>query len=217
MKIDSEGHICVSPREICERIDARDRLINDVLIPGTPAAFPTFMQYRDFLGACADQFGIHPENFQIRGSTKLGFSIAPHADSAWSEMRPDSDLDLAIVDPDYYHYLDREIRHWERMPENQVFYGRKFTKRIDRRKQRQFYTLRFFDFPEIGCVKEHNARLKKLPIEECCGMPRPVDAFVFRDWWSLQSRWDFDLRDLKKAIDGGLATGGDEPLKLDDQ
>ena len=141
----------------------------------------------------------------------MGFSLSPVADAIWVAMRPTSDLDLAIVDPDYFHYLDREIRMWERNPLNRAFKGREFRKSISRQKQRGFYTFRYFDLPEISCVVEHNRRLKSLPVEACCGVPRPIDAFIFRDWWSLYSRWEFDLRELKRAIARGLPAGDETP------
>ncbi len=104
MEINAEGHLLTSPREVCERLNEPARLINDVLIPGTPVAFPSYTRYCDFL-----------------------------------------------------------------------------------------------------------AQLKALPLEACCGLPRPIDAFIFRDWWSLYSRWEFDLRDLRKALRDGLEPGGDVP------
>lgn len=211
MNITSEGHLLVTPREVCDQLTEPARLINDLLIPGTPRAFATYLGYCDFLACCADRFGVHPRNLLIRGSTKLGFSLSPAADSAWVEMRLDSDLDLAIIDADYYHYLDREIRMWERNPTNKAFRGFQFNKSLARQKQRAFYTFRYFDLPEIDCVTEHNTRLKTLPVEACCGVPRPIDAFIFRDWWSLYSRWEFDLRDLRRALANGLVLGGDTP------
>jgi hypothetical protein len=117
MEIDAEGHLLISPREICERLNEPTRLINDV--------------------------------------------------------------------------------------------GAQFSTSIARQKQRGFYTYRYFDLPPIGCVSEHTAQLKALPVEACCGLPRPIDAFIFRDWWSLYSRWEFDLRDLGRALRDGLEPGGD--------
>lgn len=211
MEITAEGHIQLSPREFCERLDEPARLINDLLIPGTPAAFATYGRYRDFLHACAAIFGVHPRNLVLRGSSKLGFSVSPSAESIWREMRPDSDIDLAIVDPDYYHYLDREIRMWERAPTNLAFRGIRFKQSMARRQQRAFYTYRYFDLPDIPCVRDHNDRLRRVPVEDCCGLPRPIDAFIFRDWWCLYSRWEYDLRDLRKALAEGLEAGGDTP------
>jgi hypothetical protein len=211
MEIDAEGHLLTTPREVCEGLASPARLINDVLIPGTPVAFETYSRYCEFLAFCADALGVHPRSILVRGSAKLGFSVSADAKRAWVEMRPDSDLDLAIIDPDYYHYLDREIRMYERNPDNEAFRGKQFSKSIARQKQRGFYTYRYFDLPEIGCVTEHIARLKALPVEDCCGLPRPIDAFIFRDWWSLYSRWESDLRVLRKALRQGLELGGDAP------
>jgi hypothetical protein len=109
-----------------------------------------------------------------------------------------------------------QISIWERNPENKAFSGPQFSKSIARQKQRGFYTYRYFDLPPIGCVTEHTTQLKALPIEACCGLPRPVDAFIFRDWWSLYSRWEFDLRDLSKALRHRLETGGDVPRAFQD-
>jgi hypothetical protein len=217
MEITAEGHVRISPREFCQRLDEPARLINDLLIPGTPVAFSTYRRYCDFLHACASDFGVHPRNLVVRGSTKLGFSISPDADSIWKEMRPDSDIDLAIVDPDYYHYLDREIRMWERAPENRAFRGVRFEQSIARQRQRAFYTYRYFDLPDIPCVRDHNHRLRRLPVEECCGHPRPIDAFIYRDWWSLYARWEYDLRDVRKALANGLEAGGDQPRSAESE
>lgn len=211
MRLDSQGHVHVSPREICEGLDQSARLINRALIPGTPLAFTTYELYCDFLDACADAFSVHPRNILVRGSAKTGFSLSPDPSAAWVAMHPGSDLDLAIVDPDYYHYLDREIRIWERKTLNQDFKGAKFKKSVSRRKHRGFYTYRYFDLPSIACVRDHNARVKSLPVEACCGVPRSVDAFIFRDWWSLYSRWEFDLQALKRSLARGLERGGDTP------
>jgi len=211
MQIDTEGHVLVSPREVCELVNEPRQLINNVLIPGTPVAFPSYDSYCEFLNACADTFGIHPRNLLIRGSTKIGFSVSPDPGTIWVAMRPDSDLDFAIMDPDYYHYLDREIRMFERNPANKAFRGPQFRKSVRRQGQRAFYTYRYFDLPGIACVTEHNDRLKSLPVETCCGLPRPIDAFVYRDWWSLYSRWEYDLRDLRRALAQGAPQGGEEP------
>lgn|SRR5487761_1500521 len=118
MQIDGEGHILIAPREICDGLEQSSRLINDVLVAGTPLGFSRYSQYCEFLDGCADVFGVHPRNMLVRGSTKIGFSIVPSPQKIWVAMRPTSDLDLAIVDPDYYHYLDREIRMWERLYED---------------------------------------------------------------------------------------------------
>src|SRR5947207_2522345 len=114
MHFDAEGHLAVSPREWQAALLDPVKLTRDIWLVGTPWAFPTFGAFREFLAFLADRFGVHPNNIAIRGSTKIGFSISTRPHKVWAAMRPDSDLDLAIVDPDYYHFFDREIRGYER-------------------------------------------------------------------------------------------------------
>src|SRR5438067_992013 len=108
MHFDAEGHVVVTPRQWQEALADPGKLTRDIWLAGTPWAFPTYAACREFLAFLADRFGVHPNNIAVRGSTKIGFSISTKAHKVWVEMRPDSDLDLAIVDPDYYHFFDRE-------------------------------------------------------------------------------------------------------------
>ncbi len=212
MEIDTEGHLIVTPQEVSNILCNSQKLINTVLIPGTPLAFSTYNNYCNFLDACSDTLGVHPRNILVRGSAKLGFSMKPNKDSIWREFHLGSDIDLAIIDPNYYHYLDREIRMYERNPENNAFSGKQYHKSIQRKKHRSFYTYQFNTLPDIPPVVEHNRRIKSLPVENCCGSPRPINAFVFRDWWSLYTRWASDIRAIiKKIKEGELPSGDDTP------
>jgi hypothetical protein len=83
MHIDNQGHIVVTPREFQAALERPAYLINDIWLPGTPMAFPTYDSYCEFLGFLADRLGVHPRNVIIRGSTKIGFSIAPNKDKVW--------------------------------------------------------------------------------------------------------------------------------------
>ncbi|MBI1916469.1 MAG: hypothetical protein HYS12_17305 [Planctomycetes bacterium] len=108
MHFDHEGHVVVTPREWQAGLANPGWLTRDVWLVGTPWAFPTYAAYREFRAFLADRLGVHPNNIAVRGSTKIGFSISPKADKVWLAMRPESDLDLAIVDPDYYHFFERQ-------------------------------------------------------------------------------------------------------------
>lgn len=111
MNFDHEGHIIVSPIEIQTMADADSaKLINSVLIPGTPRAIPTHEQHHDLLRYISEKIGIHPNYLFFRGSTKIGFSIAPKKAKVWMEFGPLSDLDLAIVDPHFFQMVDSEVR-----------------------------------------------------------------------------------------------------------
>jgi hypothetical protein len=213
MHINREGHILITPREFEAYLRGDfNVLINDIWLAGTPRAFPTYANWCRFLRYLADGLGVHPRNIVVRGSTKIGFSIAPHEDSAWMRVRPDSDLDLAIVDPDYYHYFDREFRHYERVSEGRAFRGSEAWKTFGRIKTRAYYTYRYHHFPDLQCVQNHLAVLNAAPVEPCCGLARELNAFIYRDWWALYGRCRLDLTDLSRALSRGeVAHGSHSP------
>lgn len=211
MQFDSEGHVCISPREWQALLADPLRLVRDFWLVGTPWAFQTHDAYQKFRAFLADRLSVHPNNFVVRGSTKIGFSVSPDADKLWVKMRPDSDLDLAIIDTDYFHFFDREIRGHERRLGSAAFHGFEARKKARRDKYRRFYTYRYGDLPDIGCVEDHNHHLSEAPLQECCGQ-RPLSAFIYRDWWAVQSRCEYDLFELVREIrNQRLPDGGHEP------
>jgi hypothetical protein len=55
MEFDLHGHVLIQPQEFQNRtFSDPNTLINQVLIPGTPHAFPTYHQYGEFLEYLAD-------------------------------------------------------------------------------------------------------------------------------------------------------------------
>jgi hypothetical protein len=219
MRFDAEGHILVTPREVQEGA-FRDPggLINHVLLPGTPLAFSTYDLYRSFLAFFADRLRIHPRNILFKGSTKIGFSIAPRSEKVWTAFGPESDLDLAIVDAHYYHVIDEEVRHWERDAENRgrMFRDKRLFQAYRSRAQQRglYYCFRYFDLPIIPFVQQHNQHLGEAPVEACCGVARPLTAFIFRDWWGVTARYDFDLYELRRELSrpaDPLPPGGESP------
>jgi len=163
MHFDAEGHVVITPREWQAGLADPARLTTDVWLVGTPWSFPTFVAYREFLAFLADRLGIHPNNVAIRGSTKIGFSISAKADKAWVAMRPDSDLDLAIVDPDYYHFFDREIRGHERRLGGKIFRGTAGAKTVGRREPASSMFIATKTYPTVGaCAKTRQSWPRRL-------------------------------------------------------
>jgi hypothetical protein len=204
MRFDEEGHVIVTPKEIHDgAIADPGGLINQVLLPGTPLAFPTHRQHCDLLNFLADRLGVHPRNLLFKGSTKIGFSIAPRAEKVWMRYGPASDLDLAVIDQDYFRLVDGQVRMWERKGENRnrMFQDRKLLKAYQGRNHHRgtFDCLRFFDLPEIPCMMELYSHLSEAPVENCCEYRRGITAFIFRDWWAVYHRYDFDLYKLRTS------------------
>ena len=221
MRFDDEGHLVVTPREIAEAAEQRDfsYVINAVLIPGTPRAIPTYNQYHRLLRHIADNMGIHPSNMFFRGSTKIGFSIAPRAEKVWMQFGPAADLDLAIVDATTFQILDHEIMQWEWNPDNRrtMFFANSM--QLERYKNRahhkgRFDCFRYFDLPPVNCTERLSDCLKSAPVAECCGTNRPLNAFVFRDWWGVCKKYDYDLDQLRRGlrrVENPLPVGLDDP------
>lgn len=192
MRFDEQGHLCLSPQEFEEKLSDRRLLINCGLIPEVPKVFEERDAYDRFLEWVSDALRIHPRNFVVRGSGLLGYSVAPERRKLWREMSPRSDIDLAIVDGDYYHLVDREVRYLEfreglEASDNQ---------RKRRRRTRGAYYYRYMNLPGAPAVDAQRKVLSTPPSY----IHRSVDAFVFRDWWSLFDKWDRELRDLTKLI-----------------
>jgi hypothetical protein len=205
MDFDQQGHIVVTPKQLHQlAVHDRKRLINAVLLPGTPAAIPTHDQYFDLLQHFADSLGIHPNNLFFKGSTKIGFSIAPKSEKVWMAFGPESDLDLAIVDAGFFSQLDNEVGRWERSSENRekLFQENSLLTAYKNRKYHKgkFDCYRFFDLPDIDCMKQLNECIDTAPVLQCCGIQRPMTAFVFRHWWGVFERYDYDLHCLCQAL-----------------
>jgi hypothetical protein len=214
VKFDNEGHVVVTPAEVEAALNAdRARLVWDVLIPGTPAVFDTFDKYCQFRELVARELSVHPSSIVVRGSAKVGFSMSPKPDKVWMEIGPDSDIDLAIVDSDHYHFLDAEVRQWERDPavREHRFHG-KFRYQFSNLQQyRSFYCLRYLDLPDTALSSRYRDAMAMASSCQPGGFEREVTAFFFRDWWALQSRYEFDLRQLSRGLHEGLPHADQQP------
>jgi hypothetical protein len=149
--------------------------------------------------------GVHPNCTLFRGSTKLGFSIAPQLDKVWMKYGAASDLDLSIIDERLFSRIDHEIRHWERRSDNRsrLFRDERLLASWKRRiNQRGRYgCFRHFDLPrDIPIMLEIDECLRCAPVKAACGIDRPLTVFIFRDWWGVYERYDANLHELCKEL-----------------
>ncbi len=214
MTFDPEGHIEITARGLFQlaRDDPR-RLIDQYLIQGTPAVFPTYDAYDAFLRELSSRLDVHPRNLILRGSSKLGFSIAPKVDKLWYEAREDSDLDLAIVDTAYYERIDQEVIRWEERNRADRLKGRASQRFLARQEDRYFNCCRIKDLP-AHLFPHHFDAMGDVVRMQNCGRRRELNAFIYRDWWALRSRFEFDLKELCKGVPDRFGPPPDQPLPL---
>ncbi len=119
---------------------------------------------------------ITPKELQDMASTKIGFSIKPKVKKVWMEYGPPSDLDLAIVDTNFFHIVDYEVGRWEWNPDNRgkMFRNQRlFAEYRNRVYQKGKYDcFRFFDLPKIPSMARLYECLESAPVEACCGLKR---------------------------------------------
>jgi hypothetical protein len=195
VSFDSQGHLTISPDEFLRfAIENPDRLVDDVLCHGTPAIFTTYGDYRAFIDDVATSLRVSPFSIWVRGSAQLGFSMSPRASKVWVAAGQESDIDLAIVDPDHYHLFDVEIRRWERS-------NVKERARLQNlRNGRRFYCYRHYDLPTVQVCDTYKNAIAD--VRQRCG--RDITAFFYRDTWALHDRYIKDVRDLLSQNAVGL-------------
>lgn len=210
MNFDTEGHIKVMPQELLSRARENvERVANELLLYGTPAVFPTYVKYCEFIAALGEALGVHPRSIALRGSGLLGYSLAPK-NTAWAPMRNGdvrgtrpSDIDVAIVDAAYFHWMDGEVQAWESTQGRPSPNVPGVANWVKRATARAFYCCNDKLLPPNTCV-QHVDAIRRFQTIEYCGVRRPISAFVFKDWWCIRNRCIKDLRDLIEGIDSGL-------------
>lgn len=209
---DAEGHVQTTPAQLLVATQANlDQAVKELALSGTPRAFDTFSEYRAFIEAVGDHLRIHPRTIVVRGSAHFGFSPTPQPAKIWGPFRrtaigreKPSDIDLAVVDVDYFNRMDLEVREWEgrqRRPKvNEA--GERFWLR---REQLRHWSICPDDeaLPPNTCVPHARAmaELSRRPL--CGGVARKVTAYVYRDWWCLQNKCAFDLEQIRDLVGSG--------------
>jgi hypothetical protein len=129
--------------------------------------------------------------------------------SPWPTSYPDPP---AIVDAEYDERIERRIVDWEcrrRVWEVEGLAAKRFQ---SRQQDRFFNCCRVDDLPAHLCT-HHRDVMKEVAGMKHSGPERILKAFVFRDWWAVRARYEFDLRELCDGVSSGaLIEPGDKPL-----
>jgi hypothetical protein len=92
--------------------------------------------------------------------------------------------------------LDEEVRSWERRQDPM------FSTHSERQRDRHYNSVLSDRIPPNTCVAFKDA-LAAFDTSSYCSVSRRVSAFVFRDWWSLRQRCEFDIDQLCRRIKRG--------------
>jgi hypothetical protein len=205
---DAQGHLTITQRDFYDRARSDVRAAAfELLLTGTPAIFGTYSDYCGFVQELARLLGVHPRSVVIRGSGHLGFSVNPKLEKAWRPLRNGgieglSDIDAAVVDGEYFSEIDSRLRAWELKqgpPDPSNPDARRW---VARGTTRQFNYYADFHLPG-ELFSQHFRKLARLRRSNYSGKKRKVSVFVFKDWWSLRSRCEYDLRQLLAAFPQG--------------
>jgi hypothetical protein len=126
-------------------------------------------------------------------------------------MDEKSDLDLAIIDAAYYERIDQEVMRWEERTRADQGWGPSATYFEGRQRDRFYNCCRVDDLPGHLCA-HHVEAMDDVAKMNHCGRYRILKAFIFRDWYSLRSRYLFDLKQMRERIPQVLPEPGDIPL-----
>lgn len=212
MRFSPDGHLDIPANKLFQMAKQSVRtLVNNYLMVGTPRVFDTYDHFCSFREAIARSLHVHPSAVVVRGSARLGYSIAPRLDKAWRKMLPGSDIDVAIAAVDYFNRLDGDIREWEGRQRQPRYKTREYQAYAKRQQYRSFNCIADGLLPPNTCVP-HTDAMQSFDTTQYCGIKRSVTAFVYRDWWSLRNRYEFDLESLCEAVDNGVV-----PPPVDDQ
>jgi hypothetical protein len=123
-----------------------------------------------------------------------------------------SDLDLVIVDEAYFTRFEREVRWWEDRNPGEFLQGRAAEAFERRQQDRQFNCCRDEALPPAICI-HHQDTMRRVEKLEQCGLYRTLSAFIYPDWLSARTRYEFDLKKLIKGVESDqLPRPGDEPI-----
>ncbi len=141
------------------------------------------------------KFDIHPRNFVVIGSAKLGFSAAP--DKFGKPFGDDSDIDIVIVSDLLFEKIWLKLLNYR----ESSYYKLNFTS-----KQKFNDLQRILFFGQIRMDKLSNSFdfaktywtfFNELSIDPKYG-PRQIRSAIFKSWTHVSSYYEKSLRDLKK-------------------
>lgn len=173
-------------------------IVQTYLFDSAPYCFaPDPSLYLVFRKEICDNFNIHPQNFAIIGSAKVGFSLRP--DKFGKPFTESSDIDVVLVSEELFQTL------WVRLIE----FRQTVLFRLDPRIRKNFEDLQkilFFgtirldklsnDFP---FAKEWWEFFNKMSTDNRFG-PRRIRAAIFKTWQHVSFYYENTIQKIKENL-----------------
>lgn len=186
-------------REAFEKIlSARPipEVVQELLFEGIPYCFKdTPDLYKDFRKEICDKFQIHPQNFTVIGSAKIGFSLKPkYYGRPFSE---ESDIDVVLVSDDLFQQLWIQLIKFKKTTVFQLNY-------YQREKFKELQSILFYGSIRLDMVTDDFPFAKdwweffnKLSTDKRFG-PRRIRAMIFKSWQHVSIYYEDGVAKLKE-------------------
>lgn len=176
--------------------------VQEYLFDGIPYCFtekPTL--YNEFRREICTKFNVHPQNFTVVGSAKLGFSLSPAKyGSPFSEI---SDIDVVLVSDELFQELWIQLIEFKKT----TVYS------LSSYHQKRFYDLQAILFygsirldmvtKDFQFAKEWWEFFNRLSRDKRFG-PRHVRAMIFKSWKHVSIYYEDGIRKVAPNESYGL-------------
>ena len=171
-------------------------IVQEVLFDAFPYCFKEKpSSYGIFRKEICDIFQIHPQNFSIVGSAKVGFSLSP--EKFGREFNESSDIDVVLVSEELFQEI------WLQLIE----FKRKTLFKLDRRYKERFETLQYSLFygiirldrlsDDFDFAKKWWVFFNKLSVDKRFG-PRRIRGALFKSWKHVSLTYEENIRKLRE-------------------
>ncbi len=168
-------------------------LVQEYLFDGIPYCFKDSPeQYNLFRKTICNKFNIHPQNFTVVGSAKIGFSLSP--DKYGKPFSDSSDIDVVLVSEELFQNL------WIQLLEYKRTASYRFSNQYVKKRFEDFQHILFFGSIRLDMISEDFPFAKEwweffnnLSIDRRFG-PRRIRAMIFKSWKHVSYYYENGIR-----------------------
>ena len=180
---------------LLQKTSATD-IVQKYILDGIPFCFQENPGLYDiFRQTICNRFQIHPQNFTIVGSAKVGFSMAP--EKYGNPFSEESDIDVVLVSEDLFQNLWLKLIEFKRTTVYKL-------SKYQRDRFNEFQSILFYgnirldmisaDFP---FVREWWEFFNTISLDDRFG-PRRIRARIFKSWSHVSFYYENGIRKIKE-------------------